>query len=424
MMAPTFDEQASTLTKSLLADARRIPMRLPGERAQPAPWKSIAVFAASVVVIGSAVAGVSMALHSASVAKSVPASPAGHWRSIALKGVVGGLSSVSCLDSAYCVAVDHDGNLWVSTNPGGGTAAWKFIAGTTAGTVVSPGKGGTTSVSCAGDPSRCEAVYQGTGFAIRTVNKSGESGGSWMLGLGDRGDAFINRNSCAGALCVMVGGVPSHVPGHPVSDQSGFVFSTTVFNGTWAGGGYGNSAELPGSSALTAVSCPSPSFCVAADTSGDVITSSHPGPTGSSPLSLTVDPSAWKVSHSVVPAVDSFAALSCPSVTFCVAITRHGDVVTSTNPTGGASAWKITTLDGSMMLDSVSCATRDFCVVGGDSESVFVSHNPADGSPAWTQVHVTAQGAQAIVALSCPSTGFCIGVDGGDGVHVYSNPSG
>ena len=76
MMAPTFDEQASTLTRSLLADARRIPMRLPDERAQPAPWKAIAVFTACVVLIGSAVAGVSMALHSASVAKLAPASHA------------------------------------------------------------------------------------------------------------------------------------------------------------------------------------------------------------------------------------------------------------------------------------------------------------------------------------------------------------
>ena len=244
-----------------------------------------------------------------------------------------------------------------------------------------------------------------------------------MRSLGDRGDAFINRNSCAGALCVMVGGVPSHVPGQPISDQFGYVFSTTVFNGTWAGGSYGNSAELDGASALTAVSCPSPSFCVAADTSGDVITSSHPSPTGSSPLSLTVDPSAWKVSHSVVPASNSLAALACPSVTFCVAITRQGNIVTSTNPTGGASAWKLTRLAGSMMLVSVSCASRNFCMVGDLSDSVFVSNNPSGGSSAWTRVRVTAQGTQAMVALSCPITGFCVGVDGGDGVHVYTNPS-
>jgi len=103
--------------------------------------------------------------------------------------------------------------------------------------------------------------------------------------------------------------------------------------------------------------------------------------------------------------------------------TRHGDVVTSTDPTGGARAWKITRLDGSTMLDSVSCASRDFCIVGGLSETVFVSHNPAGGSSAWTQVPVTAQGTEAMVALSCPSTRFCVGVDGGDGVHIYTNTS-
>ncbi len=415
----TYDERARTLTKTLLADAERLPRRLPNDRTSIAPWKAIAVFGATVVVIGGAIAGVSIALRSGSAAQSAPASHGSGWKSFSLKYVLGGLSGVSCVDSSYCVAVDHIGHLWASSNPGGGTAAWKLLANS-----LSGGKAGVTSVSCAGNPSRCEAVDQGVGFDMTTITKSGFGGSeySWRPGFGD--GVLINGNSCAGTLCVQVGGAPGVALGVPAGpDVSGYVFATTVFNGIWGGAGYGNSTKLPGTSALTTVSCASASFCVAADTSGDVITSTHPSPIGSNPLSMTLDPRAWKVTHAVVPAANSFTALSCPSARLCVAITRQGEVVTSTDPTGGASAWKITRLAGSTMLDSVSCASRAFCMVGGASDSVFVSHDPAAGSSSWTETPVTPHGSEAIVGLSCPSAGFCVAVDGADGVHVLTKPS-
>jgi hypothetical protein len=132
MMPPTFDERASTLTKSLLADAQRIPARLRDERTKTAPWKAVAVFAASVIVIGGAVAGVSIALHRASLATSAPASQSGHWKAFALQGVVGGLSGIGCLDSGYCVAVTERWSL--ATRPSAKSAA-DMLSG---GSVTSP----------------------------------------------------------------------------------------------------------------------------------------------------------------------------------------------------------------------------------------------------------------------------------------------
>jgi hypothetical protein len=411
MKAPTFDERASALTKSLLEDAQRIPVRLPDERPKPAPWKTIAVFAASVVVIGSAVTGVSIALHGASVAKSAPASPTGHWKSFALQGVIGGLTSIGCLDASYCIAVDHDGGLLISRNPGGGPTAWTLSQPeSAAGKVVPLLRKGTTWISCAGDPSRCVASDQAGDVATLTPVLDGPSAHVlYLYGGVDGGQVTITGVACEKALCVTIGGFAGHDPGRPLAEQSGYV---TTYTETADYGGSVSSIELPGASALTTVSCPSLSLCVVTDATGDVLTSTDPS--GSA--------SAWKVSRAVLPANNLFSALSCPSVTFCVAVTRHGDVVTSTDPTGGAHAWKITRVEGSTTLDSVSCATRDFCVVGGLSDSVFVSHDPAGGSSAWTQVRVTAQGTKAIVSLSCPSTGFCVGVDGGDGVHIYTNP--
>jgi hypothetical protein len=56
------------------------------------------------------------------------------------------------------------------------------------------------------------------------------------------------------------------------------------------------------------------------------------------------------------------SAISCPTVSLCVATDASGDVVTSTDPTGGAAAWKVTNVDGSSYLSAISCPTTSLCV--------------------------------------------------------------
>ena len=104
---------------------------------------------------------------------------------------------------------------------------------------------------------------------------------------------------------------------------------------------------------LLSVSCPSTQFCAAVDEAGNVVTSTDP--TGSA--------SSWKVTD-----VDSYRngglfGVSCPSTKLCVAVDLAGDVVTSTDPTGGASAWKVATVDAGNYLDAVSCPSTRLCVV-------------------------------------------------------------
>ena len=60
---------------------------------------------------------------------------------------------------------------------------------------------------------------------------------------------------------------------------------------------------------------------------------------------------------------DVLNGVSCPTSGLCVALDQSGDVITSTKPTTGAAAWKVTHLGGS--LNAVSCPTRDFCVAVG-----------------------------------------------------------
>ena len=431
MMVPTFDERASTLTKSLLADAERVPRRRPNDRTTTGSWKAVTAFAATVIVISGAIVGVSIALRSASVAPPAPARPAARpaadWKSIHLLGVAGGLSGVACLKSGYCVAFDQGGDLFTSTDPGGGANAWVPWVNDVvppccrkSGASALPSDGGikvfttpAVGVSCAVDPTRCVVVGQSGDVATTLPQANGALGTLRIDGLGspDSGHLSIAGISCDLAVCFIVGGFTGQIPGLPAATNAGYVATYTE---TGANGGSVGGTELPGASALTAVSCPSHSFCVAADGSGDVLTSTVPGGTAS----------GWTITHAVLPAANSISAISCPTVTFCAAITRQGDVVTSTDPTGRASAWRVTRLDGTTSLDSISCLARDFCIVGGPAGAVFVSHDPLGGSSAWVQMRVTVQSADAIVGVSCPNTSFCVGVDGGDDVHVYTNPNG
>ena len=49
-----------------------------------------------------------------------------------------------------------------------------------------------------------------------------------------------------------------------------------------------------------------------------------------------------------------------------MAVDASGDVVTSTDPTGGAAAWKVANVDGSSYLSAISCPTISLCVAVDD----------------------------------------------------------
>jgi hypothetical protein len=113
--------------------------------------------------------------------------------------------------------------------------------------------------------------------------------------------------------------------------------------------------------------------------------------------------------------------LTCPSVHLCVG-TQAAGVEISRHPLGGASAWAITPLPvtpGSP-LGPISCASPRLCVAVNDRGQVFTSTNPTGGAVAWKGVSVGVLG-QA-TALSCPRVRFCIALDGLS-VVVSTNPT-
>jgi hypothetical protein len=395
----SFDDRARTLTHSLLTDAARAQSTLPRERVKSGPWKAIVVFAATVLVISGAVVVASIALRSGPAATPAPARPAGQWKSFQLPAVGSSLAAVSCPTVKFCVAVDDGGDWFVSTDPGGGTQAWKIQGGPALTTV--PSGDVVTGVSCIGR-SLCVAVDQRglSGYVFVATNLNGRPS-VWNGVIVDRQVAFTGISCPAPTLCVAVGG------NSPYLNRVGIVFTSTspaARPDFWPG------TDIASAAGLTAISCPTVKFCVATDEVGNVVTSTNPsGGIG-----------AWHVTK--VFDTNSFTAISCPTVHFCAAVDGNGQVVTSTDPAGGSDAWTTTTLDSSLRFDSVSCPSAGFCVAGGLSDSVFVSSHPTGGSGAWTRTHVIPIGTEAMTGLSCPSTRFCVGVDGGDGVHIYTNP--
>jgi len=405
MTPTTFDDRARTLTHTLLSDATRLPASVALDGRSPARWKTVAVFAATVLVIGGAVAGASFALRPNAAEKPAPASPFGRWKALQLPPTGSSPDSISCPDPNNCVAVDYNGDAFATTNPSGGRAAWTL-------TTIDPSAeigqdpGVVTAVSCA-DPSLCVAVDQ-SGNVIASKDPGGGAAAWTMSGIDSK--VSLSGISCPDEmLCVAVGGTSER------DFPSGVVMTSTDPAG---GPGTWTVVHL-NTSSLTAISCPSPSLCVAIDAAGDVHTSTDP----------TGGAIAWS-SFGVDSTVSGPTAISCPSASLCVAVDTDGNVMTSSDPTGGAGAWTLTNLSpdvtGSADFDSVSCASATLCVIGSRSSlnAVYMTTDPTGGSGAWTEMPVIPLGTGAVLGLSCPNNGFCVGVDSDGSYHVYTSPAG
>jgi len=104
----------------------------------------------------------------------------------------------------------------------------------------------------------------------------------------------------------------------------------------------------------------------------------------------------------------------------CVAVDESGNVISSTNPSGGSSAWKVTNLIGGGGLydpysiqASVSCPTSGLCIAVGNDDNArgfaIKSAKPTGDQSAWSR---TAQiGGSVLSGVSCPSgSNLCVAV--------------
>jgi hypothetical protein len=165
--------------------------------------------------------------------------------------------------------------------------------------------------------------------------------------------------------------------------------------------------NVDGTNEFSAVSCPSMTLCVAVDAGGNVVTSTSPASSAS----------GWKVSH-----VDSsrLTGVSCWSTTQCAAVDKAGNVLISANPTGGAAAWS-SPKHIATRLDGISCATEFLCVAIDMSANNAVRSDNAVWPP--SQWYATPLDAEPM-AVSCASASLCAiaAQNGGGYVITSTNP--
>jgi hypothetical protein len=163
------------------------------------------------------------------------------------------------------------------------------------------------------------------------------------------------------------------------------------------------------------VSCPSPSLCVVVDKDGYVLTSTDP----------TGGAAAWKATQIAAGPRTPWGILSdvaCPSISFCVAV--GVGVWTSTDPTSGAGAWVSTDLgftNGFVL--GVSCPSASFCVATTNTGRVAVSTDPGGGA-AWSIAQVVPEFGHFPFGLSCPSPSLCIAVEDDGNILTSTDPAG
>jgi hypothetical protein len=272
------------------------------------------------------------------------------------------LSGISCPTESLCVAVGGLNTLAFSQAPTGDAAKWHVVGPPYP---VGPGK------TCVEGEPHCP-----------------EPGG------------HLQAVSCASpSLCVAV-------------SYEGFIYAST----DPAGGADAWSPtvinEGDGATHLTAVSCPAPSFCAAVSggsnnsNGGKILTSTNP------------TAGQWQVAQ-LSSSLD-LRGVSCGTPSLCVAVAREGRIFVSTNPTGGASAWKeVGTPGGPGDLEGVACTSTLLCAAGNLTGNVLTSTDPVGGG--WSEANAGAS--VQITGISCPTASACVAVDNNADVLTSTDPT-
>ncbi len=194
-------------------------------------------------------------------------------------------------------------------------------------------------------------------------------------------------------------------------------------------------AQLPGPAAkvfLLGVSCPSKSLCVAAGTNNLIASSTDPtGGAGAWNFVYAGEGPAPKTNEWPAAFISGrqIQGISCPSVNLCVGVTDQGNIYTSTNPTGPASSWQVTQIDGpgrNTHLFGVSCPSVSLCVAvtgkRADEGKIVTSTDPTGGPSAWKQVELP--GSYEFRGVSCGSPTLCVAVAADGRIATSTNPTG
>jgi hypothetical protein len=145
---------------------------------------------------------------------------------------------------------------------------------------------------------------------------------------------------------------------------------------------------------LTSVSCASDYFCVAVDTLGRV---------------LMWNGRWWSAPRAVDPHGAGMESVSCPSASFCVAVDGNGNALT-----WDGSSWSrpVRIDDTGTNIQSVSCASATFCAAGDWGGDVLTFNGTTWSKPHLVDPTNTAETTGGgIGSMACPTSTFCVGLD-------------
>lgn len=225
------------------------------------------------------------------------------------------LEAVSCPTSSFCVAVSggpaqhnhpqNSGKVFSSHDPAGGAAAWKEVSLGTAFDL--------RGLSCASS-SLCLAVGQ-SGLMVISTDPDGPAS-AWKTIEGVAGTAHLQGVGCVPGLCL-------------AGNTAGNILSSiepAAQSRSW------ETRNAGGSVPITGISCPSASRCLAVDDNGDVLSSSDPTGGSGAWTFQSVLPYVPKPHPELEPQLNGLFAVSCPSTALCAVAAADGTVLTSTDP--------------------------------------------------------------------------------------------
>ncbi len=275
------------------------------------------------------------------------------------------LSGVSCPAASLCVAVGGLDTLAFSQSPTGGAVGWHVVNPPYP---VGPGK------TCVEGEPHCPTP----GGRLNAISCASED---FCVVVSYEGFIYVSTDPTGGAAA----------------------WSPTVIN----------EPHAATATHLTAVSCPSPSFCAAVSggykASGKVLTST--------------DPTSGNWQATQLGGSLDLRGVSCGTPFLCVAVAREGRMFVSTDPTGGASDWvEAGTPGGPGDLEGVSCVSTLLCAAGNLTGNVLTSTDPASGGASWSEAN--AGGSVQITGISCPDASHCVAVDNNGDVLTSADPTG
>jgi hypothetical protein len=251
-------------------------------------------------------------------------------------------TGISCASLQLCVAVDNAGNVVVSTDPAGGAAATWVQSHV-------DGRGGLSAIACPSD-GLCVAVDE-VGDVVTSTEPAGGPG-AWQVLEVDSGNRLTKLSCPSAGLCVAI-------------DADG---DTVISSDPTGGAAAWSDVHL--SSGLSGVSCSNEKLCVLADTDGDILTSTDPA----------ANPPTWSLNQ-----VGAGGELACYSTSLCVTV---GAGITWGDPSG-AAPWTQATFEEFGDFDAVTCAPEGICLAtslgNGSPGNVLSSTDPAGGAGTWAE---------------------------------------